>query len=189
MAYYTPGELRGRYSDLADRARWPDAELEENRQLVEESLERAARVAFEPRSATQTLSGHGHAYLRAMWPRLRRVLTAEVDGVALDPGATRVDGCYLVLAAGWPEGVANVRVTYEHGYDEPPRRLRRAALILAKNWLIRGPIDDRATQVLGVEGGVINLATPGVFGSVFGLPEVDAVIADLREDPPTGGVL
>jgi hypothetical protein len=44
-----------------------------------------------------------------------------------------------------------------------------------RTWLTKGPIDDRATGI-PTEGGTIPLLTPGVRGSTFGIPEVDAVV-------------
>jgi hypothetical protein len=74
-----------------------------------------------------------------------------------------------------------VVVGYEYGADEPPERVKRAVLLLAKNWLVNGPIDDRATAIpAGEAGGVITLATPGIRGANFGIPEVDAVVEQYR---------
>ena len=66
-------------------------------------------------------------------------------------------------------------VTYTHGYETPPARIRRAAMIATRIWTTRGPVDDRATQI-AADGATVNLATPGLAGSVTGIPEVDAAI-------------
>jgi hypothetical protein len=68
----------------------------------------------------------------------------------------------------------DVVVGFEYGRPEPD--VRRVALILARYRLLNGPLDSRATQMV-VEGGTVNLATPGMFGSVFGIPEVDNFVA------------
>jgi hypothetical protein len=80
-----------------------------------------------------------------------------------------VGGFWFSLADG------NVVVGFEHGRDRPPERLRRAALLLAKVWLVSGPVDDR-TSTLTSDGGTFSLVTPGRGGSIFGVPEVDAAV-------------
>ena len=76
----------------------------------------------------------------------------------------------------WEEGT-EYRVTYEYGYDAPPLPVKRAALRLLTSYLgaTHSSWDPRATS-MSTEAGVISLATPGRAGSIFGLPEVDAII-------------
>jgi hypothetical protein len=52
-------------------------------------------------------------------------------------------------------------------------------MLLTKVWLIKGPLDDRLTS-LSTDDGTFTLLTPGVRGSVFGIPEVDATLAQYR---------
>jgi hypothetical protein len=71
----------------------------------------------------------------------------------------------------WSQRPDQVIVGYEHGYSDPPMEIRRAALALAKMWLVgrRNPIDDRAiTFNAGADGGTYSLAVPGRNGSSFG---------------------
>jgi hypothetical protein len=70
-----------------------------------------------------------------------------------------------------------VIVGYEHGFDFPPARISRAAILLAKRWLVEGPIDDRATSLI-TEDGTFALTTPGLRGALFDLPEVNAAIEE-----------
>ena len=51
--------------------------------------------------------------------------------------------------------------------------------MLAEHHIVQGPIDDRATQRAS-EFGPVNLATPGLFGSRFGIPVVDAFCQSYR---------
>jgi hypothetical protein len=89
--------------------------------------------------------------------------------------ALRFQGAVVSNMSGWTAGYGNFTVGYEYGSDFPPPGASEAALILAKSRIVRGPIDDRATQQPS-EYGPINLATPGMFGSRYGLPAVDAFI-------------
>lgn len=185
--YFTVDELRVQDTALQNETKYTDARLDEMRQLVEQAIEEAAEVAFVPREYTETLSGRGTQRVFTRWARLRSVTAAALDGVAVDVTPLRVTRrvIYRPPPDRWPAGVANVTVTYLHGWDAPPLRVKRAALILAKNWLLKGPIDDRATQIRdGDTGGLITLATPGVRGANFGIPEVDAVVADYAEPAP-----
>ena len=66
----------------------------------------------------------------------------------------------------------DLTIDYEHG--QPVADVRRICLILARYRLLHGPLDQRATQAPVEGGGTINLATPGIQGSRFGIPEVDS---------------
>jgi hypothetical protein len=178
--FFTTAELRAMDAALTDPAKFPDAQLDAMRELVEQSLEDACDVAFEPRESVGAFSGDGSRMLALGVHRLRSVTAVVDDGQALDLAGVKGIGRLVWRYDGWPWGVANLTVTYSHGYDAPPLRVKRAALILAKVWLLEGPVDVRATQVSAGDGSTINLATPGVLGSTFGVPEVDAVVRHYR---------
>jgi hypothetical protein len=174
--YFTVEEFRARYPDLDDPP-WTDAKIETSRELAEQAFEDAAGRAFVPRTATDRLGIKARLDgSRRLARRDVRELTSatNVDGDAVDvDGALLTDG-WLRVTTGWPTGV--VTVTYTYGLDEPPLRVKQAVMVLARYWMLKGPIDDRNTQLAIEGGGAINLATPGVFGSLFGLPEVDVCV-------------
>lgn len=89
---------------------------------------------------------------------------AELAGVAVDQWG---------VASGSTFAGATV-VGYEHG--GPVADVDRVAMILARHRLLKGPLDDRAIGMPVEGGGVISLLTPGVRGSVTGLPEVDVFL-------------
>jgi hypothetical protein len=68
-----------------------------------------------------------------------------------------------------------VTIGYEHGHPVTPERVKRAAIRLAKRWLVEGPVDDRATTFSN-DDGTYSLVTPGRRGEFFDLPEVNAVV-------------
>jgi hypothetical protein len=68
----------------------------------------------------------------------------------------------------------DLTIAYEHG--QPVADVRRICAMLARHRLLHGPLDARATQAPVEGGGSINLATPGLMGSVFGIPEIDVFI-------------
>ena len=171
--YFSVAEFRAE-QDVAEPAA-SDQQVEAMGALAAEVIERAAGVAFIPRRAVERLRLCVGQPVRLRHPLVRELEEVTVDGAAwsLDDieGTLSVDG-------GWVTGLSTGRgvLAYTHGYDHPPLRIRRAAMILTRVWLLRGPVDDRATQI-ATDGATINLATPGVFGSLTGIPEVDAAIA------------
>lgn len=157
---------------------YPTAAIVEARTMVETALEEACGVAFVPRYGKALFSGSGSSTM-LLPPRIRSIRGASLDGVAI--GQTGVD-TMRVLPTGeayypglWTSGFANYELAFEHGYDYPPPRVSQAALLWAKNFLVKGPIDDRTTSVVS-EDGTFALSTPGMRGAMVGIPEVDAVI-------------
>jgi hypothetical protein len=156
------------------------AQITEKRTLVEELLENACGVAFVPRYGKTTISGNGRSTIM-LPPRTTAIRSVTLDGVSI--GATAL-ATIKVLASGevyypswWTAGYANYEIAYEHGYSDGPERMAAgdAALTWAKMLLLSGPIDDRATGT-ATEFGNITLATPGMRGSVSGIPSVDQFI-------------
>jgi hypothetical protein len=165
-------------SPLSNTATYTTAKLLEARTMVETALEDACGVAFVPRYAKTTVNGSGTSTL-LLPPRVRSIRSASNEGVA-------VSAPYLatmrLLSTGelyypslWASGFANYELAYEWGYDYPPPRVSQAALLWAKSWLVKGPIDDRWTSMTS-EDGTYALSTPGMRGANSGLPEVDQVI-------------
>jgi hypothetical protein len=80
----------------------------------------------------------------------------------------------------WPCG--RMRVGYIHGYDRPDPLVRSAA-IKAISYRIhtdRAGVDPRVLSMQTVDGGTMQLATPGLSMWVTAIPEVDAVLKDHR---------
>jgi hypothetical protein len=151
------------------------------RTTVEQALEEECGVAFVPRYTRETVNGPGTMTLLLKWPKVTAIRSALVgtttltstDLAALTYGLGGVVGGYA-----WTAGIGNLTVGYEHGYPTPPAEIRRAALTLAKMWLVgqRSPIDDRAITFNTTDGGTYSLAVPGRNGSHFGHPDVDIAV-------------
>jgi len=174
--YFTTAELRAEETDLADAERYTDALVTRARELAEQSFEDAAGVAFVSRvEAGEVLSGPGAPYLFVARNRVRSVTSATDSGVVLALASVRpfaLRGLYR--PEGWPAGVSNLVLTYEHGYDPPPKRVRAAVMTLTKLRLIEGPTDERVLRQSTGERETI-YARPGRYGT-FGIPEVDAAL-------------
>jgi hypothetical protein len=168
-------------SPLQNTTTYPTAKIVAVRTLVEEAIEDACGVAFVPRYTRETLSGVGEADLPLNRARLRSIRSVSIDGETLASADLAEVGIhsarYINYPNHWDQGYSNVIVGYEHGFDFPPARISRAAILLAKRWLVEGPIDDRATSLI-TEDGTFALTTPGLRGALFDLPEVNAAIEE-----------
>lgn len=173
--YFTIAEARA-IPPLGDVTKYPDVAIIAARDLVESALEHACGVAFVPRQATDTINGGGGSEIVLTWPRVTAIEAVTIDGVA-GVGADFLPSPSGVLytANGFTRGWQNYSVTYVHGWPSVPPRVKQAALLLAKTWLVKGPIDDRATG-FSTENGTFSMSTPGMRGAITGLPEVDATI-------------
>jgi hypothetical protein len=181
--YFTIAELRATYpSPLSDATKYPDGKIDRWRLYVEERIEHVCDVAFVPRTATdEVVSGDGTGFLNVKNNRLRTLTAAHDENAqTVDLTGYRATSSGFYLAAGWATGVNNLTVTYTHGYDAPPLAIKEAAMTWCRELVVDGPITARATQI-ATEDGPINLATPGMFGSVSGIPVVDQVIGEYRE--------
>lgn len=179
--YFSVEELRGE-QEVGEE--FTESEIEANRNLAEEVIEQACGVAFLPRRHIERIEPLGNGALR-----LSRRLVRELEAFAIDAeewtedeiaDRLRMDGSYVIGLGVWGLNGRRITTTYTHGYDVPPLRIRRAAMIATRIWTEKGPIDDRAIQLETEVGGRINLLTPGKFGSITGIPEVDAAIQDYR---------
>jgi hypothetical protein len=176
--YFTAAEFRTRYPDLTE-SRYPDATIDAWRTTAEQAFEKAAGVAFVPRQATEALyAANGTDRVLKANHRLVRAVSTATDsaGDAVDVTDSLADGSWLSLTNGWPLDDGPVTVTYTYGYDAPPEPVKQAVMMLTRVWMVEGPVTARATQIPTDTGGTINLATPGQFGSEFGVPAVDEIL-------------
>lgn len=176
LGYFTVSEAR-MLAPLNDATKFPAAVIDKMRITVEQSIEDACQVAFVPRETTEIVSGDGRAKIMLQWPKVTAVNAISIDQYALSSasGIVGLPTGVIHRYGGWPAGFANISVRYIHGYPKPPLRVKRAAMLLTKYWLVNGPVDERAMS-MSSEDGTFALATPGMRGSEFGLPEVDRTV-------------
>ena len=173
-------DLRGEDRAFENATKYPTETLKVVRAWVEDVIEgpRAANVAFVPRSRRLVLNGTGRTALMLPDLQLRSVESVKVDGVAWSSekvAALTVDDGVVWAAEAWPEGVRNVEIHYTHGYDFPPGAITRAALMLAREYLVKSDIPGRATAT-SIGDQLFRITVAGKDG-VTGLPDVDAAIA------------
>lgn len=166
---FTIEELRAQSAQLANLTNYTATTLAQVRADVENALEDALGYALVPRFGT-TRFGLGSTTLR-LHPYLRAVRSITDDATAVDVTTVRYDSTGFV--SGYTFTGPTV-AAFEHGLDYPSPTARARGLQLAKAWAITGPIDDRTTSFTSPETGITSVyATPGVGGSIFGLPAVD----------------
>jgi hypothetical protein len=173
-------------SPLSNTTTYPTARIAEARILVEQTIEDACGRAFVPRYTLETLSGTGTTDLMLKWPDLRSIRSVTVTTSGVGAAYTEAELALVAINTSgrvyntgqvWALGAGNISVGYEHGPAFPPARVTQAALTLARAWLVKGPVDDRALGVAAPDGGFgYGLAVPGRNGAWTGVPEVDAVI-------------
>jgi hypothetical protein len=152
--------------------------MSDMRTTVEQAIEEEYGTALVPRYERRTFSGDGTTTLRLKDP-VRTIRSATVSSTVLSAGdiALLTNSYGFLTGYTWTAGTGNITVGYEYGLDEPPARLRMDAIRLARQWLVNGPIDDRALGAASPDGNFsFGLATPGRNGSIFGLPDLDAAI-------------
>jgi hypothetical protein len=175
--YFTVAEARA-LSPLSNTTTYTTAAIVDMRTTVEQAIEEHYGTALVPRYRLETLSGAGDVLLRLTGP-VTAIRSVTVNGTALgvsDLAALYTSNGYL-SGYTWTAGVGNIVVGYEYGIAEPPGRVKLGALRLARQWLVNGPIDDRALGAASPDGNFsFGLATPGRNGSIFGLPDLDAAI-------------
>lgn len=192
-------DLRAFDRDFANASKYPTEYLRKVRTWVEDVIEgpRAAKVAFVPRGRRVLLDGNNPDYTRGYSPllygteyrgliapnfELRELYAATVNGVDIPSEqlpAIKLDDNVLWRTAGvqwpsWPFGKHNVKLHYVHGFDRAPGAITRAALLLAREYLVQSPLPGRATAT-SIGDQMFRLTIAGRDG-VTGIPDVDAAI-------------
>jgi hypothetical protein len=187
--YVSVAKIRELEPALADAATYPTPLIQAARLEVESMFEDVCRRAFVPRFRVDVVDGTGRFDLVVRRPDVREVRWATATdwrGTVTPLSVADVAGSssgvlrrYGSLA--WP---AHERITigYEFGLAVPPPDMTRAvvAAIRARLNQFRSGIPDRAVSFQQIDGGTVTLATPGTYGWVTGIPEVDEVIKRYR---------
>lgn len=184
---FTLADIR-RIRPLDDVAAYPPVRVLEMRVRVEQALENELGFALVPRLTSERLSLTGTPRLR--WPYVRAIRSVtDTTGQVVDPATIQFDDMgFVSTTPRWytPRwGTTRAwTVQYEHGLDpdnEISEYARQEALLLAKVWLVSGPVDDRATSFSSTEtGATYSMVVPGRGGSIFGVPSVDAFVQSNR---------
>lgn len=160
--YFSIAEARA-LSPLNDLAAYPSRAIVEARVAAEQAVEEECGVSFVPRYDRATVNGDDTYGIRLPYPLVRAVRWAKVAGATRDiSGITGGGAGYIYDTAWWPHGWGNVQVGYEHGYDEPPEGVKRAALSYARQLLVDSlsqSVDPRAERLITDDGTLVFNAT------------------------------
>jgi hypothetical protein len=172
---------------IANSSKYPDALLLATRQEVEEEAERICDVAFVPRYRREILDGLATPEIILGANMIRTVRSVKIYPV---PGGTQFLTLTAAQLAGlrwdpdgmlhrtdfgfFDEGRGNIVIEYEHGWDQPPADVRRAALTRLRSRLNfeKSGVNERATTFTADNGQSYKLATADAFST--GIPDVDA---------------
>lgn len=178
-------------SPLQDTATYPTEQLLLYRVMAETALEDICGVSFVPRYTREQAHIASYGILetsRRLVRTVRQITTWQsVNGVGQQVPLPTLAG-YQVVATDqvfmpvlWSWWSMPIYIAYEHGYNEPPPRVGRAALLLARRWIVESPWDERLTGFRSREGGEMTILTAS-HTNAFDLPEVEA-IAELYSSP------
>jgi hypothetical protein len=175
---FSVAQARAR-SPLGDTTNYPTEAILYYRTLAEAALEDICGVAFVPRFSQTKARIVGAGMLevsRRYLTNVVNVYTTTNDGLQVLPtlsGLRIENGGTIWMPAYWNFWAMPIVVAYEHGYNETPFRVSRAALELAKRWLIESPWDERMTMFRSREGGEVDILTAQQ--DPFDIPEVVAI--------------
>lgn len=178
---------------LGNATTYPDSAIRFAHDRIHDAFEGILRFPLGRRYFRETLDGEGTSKLRLdnRWIRTIRKVQTRTPGTATWTDFT-ADELAATQATRWgqvvredtgvfPEGVQNVRISYEAGAPIDGD-LRLAALMVLRNQLVPSNVSDRAlfqTNELGqFRMAVADATQPGRW---FGLPTVDAILGRLQE--------
>lgn len=160
-------------SPLQDTVQYTTESLLFYRTLAEQAIESICGVAFVPRfSIDEALVSRG-GLLTLPRRRIRAVRSLSSQGLVQNITSAQILGGSISVPGSWTS-FSRPLVAYEHGYDESPYRVSRAALELAKRWIVESPWDERMTAYRDRSGGELDILTAS-HTNPFDIPEVVAV--------------
>jgi hypothetical protein len=170
---------------LANATTYPDADLRAARGRITDMFEDRTGCSFVPRYHRDTLDGTGNCRVWLLKKRVRRIIAASVDGVALSdltilkPYPTgRLERTSGTWGSGWSNW-QNVVVAYEYGWPAAPADISRAAMTLARYELVNNDISDRMISMSN-DLGEVRFSIPSAKYPT-GIPVVDATLAAYDE--------
>jgi hypothetical protein len=189
--FFELADLR-RLEPLDDTDIYPARLLAEYRDLASYAIEDACAVAFTPRYGEYLFDGDNSRSVNLQVAGVREILSATLDGEAIDVAELDLRGGMIRRRAGsyWTREKPGV-IRYSHAIsDVAPLRVARATKLLAREMLFAdagegdgSAVPDRATS-LSSEAGTFSLVTAGIGDALFEIPEVNAVVQEYSAQGP-----
>lgn len=183
---------------LADVTTYPDETILGARDAIHDAFEEILAYGLGRRWDYELLDGPGGA---EAWLEAQEVTALAAISTRASGGSSWADfsGAELADTLVWPNGRLlreslgsfpagnrNLRVSYYRGKDPIPLELKRAALTVLREHLVKSNIPARATSQTDALG-TFTLSVAGRPGQWFGLPAVDSVLSRLRRRIPGVG--
>jgi len=188
-AYYVSvEEVRNSDPALRDTTKYPNADIIGARFGCERLFESELRRAYVPRYARDDVVSLGGEILLLPTYDVRRIRsvrqyapTGNTYTTWTDDQLAAVQGsesgaCVRMDGAAWP--FARLVIEWEYGNSAPPADLRRLFTRWVRHELNanKSGIPDRATSYVDVGGVNFRVLTPGIGGSLTGMPDVDRAL-------------
>jgi len=143
-----------------------------------------------PREVTFLVHGNGEKLVRFPWPVLEIHEVKDLDEDVVLEGVRHWGSHYIFYGAGFPDGIANIRVHADTGdpnyaLDPLPEDVSQAIKRLARNQLM----GDRIAGERTIDFRPPTEETPAVMPTITGDREVDGVIRSYMTRDLTGGLL
>lgn len=165
--------------------KYPDAEIELQRERATRDIEAACWDGFRQRYAKETLNGDNGGLLILNHRHVVKILSLEVNDetfTELDIGNLSITSIGVErdlsrYARGWPEGTNNITIAYVYGHDNFPSAANPVRDLTA-DYLVEFPTnwEERATSYTDTDGNNYRMVTAGERGKRFGLPSVNAFV-------------
>lgn len=194
---FSVDEARAAHPDLTSGT-YPDATIHAHRQRITAWFEEICGVSFVRRYRRVVANGDGTCALLLPSPAMKVAALRTVEerargGTTWDSFDATELADVLVEPYGlleretlgvWTLGRRNWRIAYEHGWEQVPEPIKRAAIRLLISQVFPSNLSDRALSETNTLG-TFRLAAPDArtWGRWTGLPEVDAILAEYHERP------
>ena len=194
---FTEAELRAFYSsDLTSATTYPDAQLAEARDRIASEFEDICGVSFVRRWRRETHPGDGSAILNVDRPYISSVTVATVGSVDVSGSVTVAPVLpYLYRTSStWSAATQaspfNVTVSYVHGHQSVPSDVKRAAMILARQQLVKDVtgqgVPETASSWNDSTGQYVSFSPNDQTSRWYGIPAVDTVLRRYMMKIPVG---
>lgn len=196
-------------ASLSSASEYTDKMILEGRDRVTDLLEAWTDRSWIPRYCRLELPGNGLRQILARDGDARlsngdaisrpgkntdiiEVLSASVGGISVSTANIKVDpanGTFYRTDSSWSAATSsnprNVVIEYVYGQTYPVDAADRIALMVLTDQLVPSPISDRATTFTD-ELGTLRFETPGRYGNVSTIPEVNAWVKSHSVRIPLG---
>lgn len=193
--WFSNDELRSAHPDITPVARTA-AQIAAARQVIENQIERITRRRFTPGFALRWLPGTPSGTLVIPDVELRSVRSAALYARPEDDPVYELDAAELAGIRPDPSGLVCrssgtwsapwVRIGYEFGFDTCPGDMKRAAMRLTHDLLVK-PVTTMPDQAQSWNsqdlGWSAIFVTPGIRGAHTSIPWVNEILDDWTFDP------